>query len=1107
MGRNQVKSWVPIGATEKPSIVEPGESEDKKWIPVNKKVFKPVPTDTVPLPPPGWEPPQQEEKKRPTTRESVVGAGKHMASIPVTLGETVLATGSGLGSMVTGWAAQAGKSLFDIWKSGGKDVSFVENRKIRDWIQEVGGYQPRTPGGQALSRAVALPFEGAMKVAELGVHELTDDEEAREALMLVVEGALILTLPKMTSKAKAGFKRALRGGKAMASKDVFKIINESKEVPKEVKADIHRQIQDIKKTPARPPTGKEVPGQRQIRMQKEIQARIKASEPTPEIPLQAIEKPVEARTVPAKGLGKGIEKTVRKEGDLSAVSEADIAAFKKAGGEVEIGRPPARTEAERTIRKQEMLAEGQIKPGEVKGGGLAYGMDLPTKVGNVRIDKLKSSYDIKKTLVDVADMVASKREMSGKSKSVPWEQVEADAARIGMTVESLRKARGNKAYNAAELEALRRMEGASIKDLHNKQKAYSENPSDLGLVEMNAAMERALMITESYSGAASTAGRALNILRKGFEPGEIRFKAMEQALKDLGGREKNQHIVEMMQKLDWDNHMQVLNFIRNIRKAKVSDKIFEVWVNGLLSGPQTHIVNTVSNGIMLADKLVMTVVAGLLEAPKALTGKKRNVYLGEAPAGLFGVIRGLPEGVRKGLYAWTNEMTMEGVSKLEMRTPQAIKGKKGKAVRVPGRALVAFDELFKSMIYSADIHSMAYKSATRQGLKGKAKATEVARLISNPTESMMKRATGEMLRATFQNELGKTGKAIQTARSSIPGLRYIIPFLKVSINIPKAGLKRTPLNIPRIIWLASKGKLQGEALSIEIARAGVGSLTAMAIYDAASKGQITGAAPTETPERDAFYAEGKQPYSVKVGDKYYSYGRLEPVSTIFGVAADAFHVFDKSTEEEKEQIASKLIKSITENLTNKTFMQGLTTAMNAISDPERSGQYFLESLAGTAVPTGVAQVAKAIDPTLRETETIVDHIKSRIPGVSKKLPPKVDRRGKEVKREGGVAANILSPVWVSTEVSDKVDKELRRLKVFPGRMSKETATGDKIPPTPYAKMLKDVGPKVFKALDNLISSKGYKNFSDEQKQKLVKDVISRIKSYGRIPYKYKQYDK
>ena len=1160
-----------------PGFIVINEPERKKdnpppgFVLVDKKPIG-IQDPTVPLPPAGWKP-QEQPQRQPQQAQPEQSFGSRLSQNVWAIPEAGMAAVSGVGSIAIGLVAQAGKTLFDVWKTGGKEMPFAENKKIKEWVQSVGGYQPKTPGGQALIRVASLPFEGLLTAARLGVNKLTDDIDAQEGLMLAIEGAMLLALPKLSGKAKAIVKRTVRGRKSMPVKDVIEIINQSKEVPIKIKAELHKHVRRIEDAKRQPPkvkrgetevyyvkdfAGKDVevirnPTPRMVEaVEKEFQRETRgkkayegenairefttrgnryiwradqaihdnvlkgleegAYKPLPIKDVMGTPTRVKGKEIPGQRelrIQKELKKRgigVRKEGDIRPVSEAGISAFQKAGGEVEVGRAPARTAAERQAVMERLSKEG-MEPGAIKGGGLPYGAELPTRVGNIRIDKLRSSYDIKKTLVEIADVITSKQALAGKRK-VPWKEVEADAARIGMTVESLKKARKNKAYNAAELEALRTMEGAAIRDLFNKQQEYAKNPSDFGLVELNASMERALMITESYSGAATTAGRALNILRKEFKPGELKFKAMEKALRDLGGREKNQRLVEMMQKLDWNNNLEVINFIRNMQKAKLSDKVFEVWVNGLLSGPQTHVVNTVSNAIMLADKVAMTGVAALIEAPKALVGKQRSVYLGEVPAQIFGILRGLPEGVRKGLYAWKNEITMGGVSKLEMRIPQAIKGKKGKVVRIPGRGLIAFDELFKSMLYSADIHSMAYKIATRAKLKGKAKATEVARLITNPSKVMMDRATGEMLRGTFQQELGKTGKAIQTFRTSIPGVRYIIPFLRVSINIPKAGLKRTPLNIPRIIWLASKGKLTGEALSIEIARAGVGSLTAMVIYDMATKGQITGAAPTEIAERDAFYAEGKQPYSIKVGDKYYSYGRLEPVSTVFGIAADAYQVFDRTKKDEKNKIASSLIKAVTENLTNKTFMRGVSTAMNAVSDPERSGQYFIESLAGTAVPTGVAQVAKAVDPTLRETQTIIEHIKSRIPGISKQLPPKVDRRGKEVVREGGFAANLLSPVWVSTDVTDDIDRELRRLEIFPGRMGKQTVRkGEKIPPMPYARMLKEAGPRVFTALGNLLRSEGYPNLSDTQKKKLITGIISTIKGTSRFQYRYKDYKK
>ena len=95
-------------------------------------------------------------------------------------------------------------------------------------------------------------------------------------------------------------------------------------------------------------------------------------------------------------------------------------------------------------------------------------------------------------------------------------------------------------------------------------------------------------------------------------------------------------------------------------------------------------------------------------------------------------------------------------------------------------------------------------------------------------------------------------------------------------------------------------------------------------------------------------------------------------------------------------------------------------------------------------------------------------------------------------------------------MSDAVDKELKRLGVFPGRASKATASLDpfaekgELPPEQYVKMLKDVGPKVFKALENTISSPGYKNMPDRLKRKRLENLISSIRKSAAAKYRYKR---
>lgn len=71
------------------------------------------------------------------------------------------------------------------------------------------------------------------------------------------------------------------------------------------------------------------------------------------------------------------------------------------------------------------------------------------------------------------------------------------------------------------------------------------------------------------------------------------------------------------------------------------------------------------------------------------------------------------------------------------------------------------------------------------------------------------------------------------------------------------------------------------------------------------------------------YATGWQPYSVRIGDTWYSYARLEPLGLLLGIAADmkenASNIDEaiadgKVKPAEVDKIASMLTFSVAENL-------------------------------------------------------------------------------------------------------------------------------------------------------------------------------------------------
>ena len=73
---------------------------------------------------------------------------------------------------------------------------------------------------------------------------------------------------------------------------------------------------------------------------------------------------------------------------------------------------------------------------------------------------------------------------------------------------------------------------------------------------------------------------------------------------------------------------------------------------------------------------------------------------------------------------------------------------------------------------------------------------------------------------------------------------------------------------------------------------------------------------------------------------------------------------------------------MSKNLTSKTWLEGVSNFIEAASDPDRYGEQYLRRLAGTLIPTGVAQVAQSLDPELKDVRTMGDALLSRIPFAS-----------------------------------------------------------------------------------------------------------------------------
>jgi hypothetical protein len=738
-------------------------------------------------------------------------------------------------------------------------------------------------------------------------------------------------------------------------------------------------------------------------------------------------------------------------------------------------------------------------PGAIMAGGIAFESNLPKYAININLDRIDNTYAIKKTILDISDKYAQEIGEARRGK-ISLEETRNMADTLGMSEKKLLKRRQGKAFNAEEALAARDILNASAQRLRDTQIKAAQLGTEEALGTFRMALEHHAAIQAQVSGMTAEAGRALSSFRIMSKARES--KAYKSMLDAMGGRELNEEILRKFAQIDPTNTTAVNVFIQKVTKAKTSDMVYEAWISAILSGPKTHAVNLTSNALTFLTKpLLEDPIAATLEVARGIvTGKTKERYFREIPYQVFGMWNGFKEGVRAAVKAWQTEMPSEIGEKIELTVRQAIPSKTvklfgkefeigGKQIRIPLRALTAADEFGKAVIYRSEINSQAYRTARKEGLKGDKLVNRITELQQDPTPNMIESARKEARYRTFNQPLGNIGNLAMRLRNSNMLFKFIVPFMRTPANIAKFALERTPLNFARLAYKVSKGEIPETQLSEEFAKPIMGSLIAAAVVAWAKEGFITGAGPKDKEDREALYRIGWQPYSFKIGDKYWSYARLEPIGSVVGMSADFAETFNtKMSEKEQKEIVSKIVYSFGRNITSKTFLSGVSNAMDAISDPQRYGEQWINQFVGSAVPTIVAQYTQTQDEALRKAETPVEKIKSRIPGMAETLLPRRDIWGNKIAKEGTFVEKFVSPMAVSTVKTDFIDNEIVRLKLSIGMPAKKIS-GVELTPEEYDEYSEKAGKRARQLVERTMKTPSYHIQRDEIKKLRIENAI------------------
>ena len=721
----------------------------------------------------------------------------------------------------------------------------------------------------------------------------------------------------------------------------------------------------------------------------------------------------------------------------------------------------------------------------------------PDFAGNIRLGNLDSPQDIARALTTVNNRVGFDAATRGRVTQAETERL---ASELGMTPESLLARRKGQALNAEEALAARQILAKSSNELVNAAKGIQalEDPGDELLAEFRRKLARHVAIQEQVSGATAEAGRALSQFRMAANSRALRGDVLAGLVRGGGGRDRLKQAAEVLIEAAERGPGALNAMAAKATKPKFRDKLSELYINFLLSWPQTHFVNVVSNTLTSLAQIPEHAAAALIgRARQAVTKEALDrVTSSEVGARAFGLLQGAREGARLFTQAVKTGEPSDFVSKVEGQEYRAVSGLKGEILRVPTRMLQAEDEFFKGVARRMELNGEAVRVARKEGLKGEARQARIAELVANPTDEILERSMEYGRYLTFQRKLGPAGQAILNFANSHLAVKVFLPFVRTPTNLFKFAVERSPA-APLLREWRRDFVAGGERRDLAVARVLLGTGLGMAIFQGARDGLVTGSEPSDPKRARLLRADGWKPYSFKIGDTFYSYKRLDPFSTTIGVAADMATLPSGMSDRQRDDQAMLVVASIMGNLADKTFMQGVSSVVGALHEPDRNSGNLVQKLVGAfLVPNLVAGTARTIDPVQRKTDSVGEALQSRIPGLRDGLLPQRDVWGREVVNPGGVGPDWLSPIWASKQLNDPVNHELMQLDYAPGYPSKKVG-GVELSPEQYDRYVAMSGKRSHRGLSVLVASPEWRAMDDEAKEKAASDLVTRARATAR----------
>lgn len=364
------------------------------------------------------------------------------------------------------------------------------------------------------------------------------------------------------------------------------------------------------------------------------------------------------------------------------------------------------------------------------------------------------------------------------------------------------------------------------------------------------------------------------------------------------------------------------------------------------------------------------------------------------------------------------------------------------------------DEMAKRFTYLNEVRVRAMVEAAGRGLDRDASHAFVREALTSSVDEAGAATDAALLRAAERTTLtGKVGAEdtfarwatdrVQTLRKNYPLSRFILPVFNVPANAIGGTLQRVPV-LNRMPWmvehaadLAGNNGVVAQAEAHGRTLLGASFLTGAYLLNQA--GLLTGAGPQDNPTDAKIWRQTHEPYSIRVGDEWVSYRKLDILGGLLAIPATLsdVSVYHRADERSMAEAVLVGIASLAQWFRDQGAMRQATEFLslgdNPLKDPAKTFERMFGQAAGGLIPaSGFIRTmgVDTVDPYVRMKKDWTDYVKSGLPGLSQELEPLRNVLGEPVNRPANSLAEAVFPVTmapVQTYAADPVLDELTRL--------------------------------------------------------------------------------